>query len=141
MSVTNKIDCRVFAERLILNEMKIAVPTRDGKKIATSFKYSPYYKILNIKNGHIRYFNLLRNETGKSILNKLEGTICDICARKNLTECFCDCQVVIIRRIDHKSWDELGHMGIEVIQTDENDVDKSVEKYLKGKLLDKYNYQ
>jgi predicted Fe-Mo cluster-binding NifX family protein len=130
MSITNKIDRRFFAERLMLGEMKIAVPTKDGNQIATSFRGSPYYKILNIKNGRIKQLKIIRNAKGESDLKSQESRPYEICNSEHLTECFCDCGVVIIRRIDHKSWDELGNMGIEIIQTDEDDVDGSVEKYL-----------
>jgi predicted Fe-Mo cluster-binding NifX family protein len=61
------------------------------------------------------------------------------CSRKCIVDCFYDCQVVIIRRIDRQSWNELGHMGIEVIYTEVKEIDESVHKYVDGALIDKYN--
>jgi predicted Fe-Mo cluster-binding NifX family protein len=141
MSVSNKIDYQFFAEKMMLQDMKIVVPTKDGKQISTFFRSSPYYKILNIKDGRVKHLEVISNTSELKVSEGVNGRSCPVCRSMNIAECFCDCQVVIIRRIDHKSWDELGHMGIEVIQTDENDVDQSVEKYLDGTLQDKYNIQ
>ena len=54
---------------------------------------------------------IIRNAKGESDLKSQESRPYEICNSEHLTECFCDCGVVIIRRIDHKSWDELGNMG------------------------------
>lgn len=139
MYVSNKINRHFFIEKLMLDEMKIAIPTKDGKNIASSFRNCPYFKILNIKNGQIRKFKLIQK-------NPMDGTQKDVkdssylpCSQKCLADCFYDCQVVIIRRIDRQSWNELGHMGIEVIYTEVKEIDESVHKYLEGALIDKYN--
>lgn len=141
MFVSNKVDSRFFTENMILDEMKIAIPTKDGKQIGTSFKNSPYYKIFKIKNGQIQHYNVVRNELGNNILDDSELLKTNLYGKKCIEECFCDCQVVIIRKIDHQSWYKLGHMGIEVIQTEEKEIEESVQKYLEGALIDKYNVQ
>ena len=140
MFICNKIDRKFFTD-MIPKDMKIAIPTKDGKRIATFFKSSPYYKIVKIKKGNISNISVLRNVPGKCPFSNPESPSTDYCTNENIVECINDCQVVIIRKIDHQSWDELGHMGIEVIHTDEKSVDESIHKYLEGTLLDKFNLQ
>jgi predicted Fe-Mo cluster-binding NifX family protein len=139
MYVSNKIDSHFFIEKLMLDEMKIAIPTKDGKNIASSFRNCPYFKILKIKNGHIQKSNYIQSNPLNDTLEDANDSSCLTCTRKCLTDCFYDCQVVIIRRIDRQTWNELGHMGIEVIYTEVKEIDESVHKYLEGALIDKYN--
>jgi predicted Fe-Mo cluster-binding NifX family protein len=126
---------------MILRDMKIAIPTKDGKRIATFFRSSPYYKIIKIIDGNIRNISVLKNAPGECPFSDPNDSASTYCTMRNVVDCLNDCQVVIIRRIDHQSWDELGHMGIEVIHTDEKEVDESLEKYLEGNLIDKFNAQ
>jgi predicted Fe-Mo cluster-binding NifX family protein len=140
MPVTNKVNCQFFADKLIPKEIKIAIPTKDGKNIATFFRSSPYYKIVHIKNRQIGDVSVIKNSKMKCPFSNASDPSSHICTNKNGIDCFNECQVVIIRKIDHHSWDELGHMGIEVIQTDEKEVNESVHKYIDGVLLDKFNF-
>jgi len=140
MSVTNKLDHKFFSD-MIPKDVKIAIPTKDGKRIATFFRSSPYYKIIKIKDGNITKVSVIKNISGKCPFSDLNDSSSNYCSMKNVVDCLNDCQVVIIRRIDHQSWDKLGHMGVEVIHTDEQEVDESLEKYLEGNLIDRFNAQ
>ena len=87
MLVSNKIDGRFFTGNMILDEMKIAIPTKDGKQIGTSFKNSPYYKIFKIKNGQIQHYNVVRNELGNNILDDSELLKTNLYGKKCIEEC------------------------------------------------------
>lgn len=139
MPVKSKLNCQFFAKRIIPDELQIAIPTRDGKRIAISFRKSPYLKIFKIINRKIRNVKLIRKRPEN--YSKVESYYVkpDTSLKENGVGSCKDCQVVIIRRIDHHSWNELGYLGIEVIQTDEKEIDQSVQKYIEGTLFDKYN--
>lgn len=134
----SKLNCQFFAKRIIPDELKIAIPTRDGKRIAISFRNSPYLKIFKIINRKIGNVKIIPKRPSKYSAARSRSVPLDISSKENEIGGCKDCQVVIIRRIDHHSWNELGYLGIEVIQTDEREIDQSVQKYIEGKLFDKY---
>lgn len=139
MPISNKYIPHVYAIESGMIEFKIAVPTTDGKKIAPHFRSGPYFKIIRINNENVSDIKLVQNGDRKYNKNMLGEHLSKISTRKHLADCFSDFQIVMVHGIDHQSWFELGHMGIEVIHTDEKEVDAAVRKYLDGKLIDKYN--
>jgi predicted Fe-Mo cluster-binding NifX family protein len=48
-----------------------------------------------------------------------------------------DCSVIISHGMGRRAWQDLGAMGVEIIVTDETDVERALELYLTGDLQDK----
>jgi predicted Fe-Mo cluster-binding NifX family protein len=119
--------------------MKIAVATKDGKRLSPYFGGRSRFKIFRIKDGRIVDRYLLEN-VSDSDSNSQESK--DPCGRKsnlfqnNMDEIE-DCEVIITRRMGRYIWDKFGHMGIEVVFTKEKDAEENIRNYLSGEIFRK----
>lgn len=129
--------------------MKIAIATEDGKIISAHFGRSPYFAIYQIEEGKIVNIEMRKNTfTGHFSRGHTEhhehhggehhrhGTG-DPHTHHSVAEGLKDCQVVISHGMGRKAWEDLRARGIEMIVTDETDVEKGVEMYVTGELEDR----
>lgn len=138
--------------------MKIAVATKDGKKIA-SIRSSPMFRIYLIMDGKVQDNTTCENEYTYSYIHpdkpehgnsekpkshtyslkdndrNYKHSTSVLSVVKELE----DCGVVIFRNIGKEAWNTLGLLGKEMIMTDEREVEEAVKLYLNGKLVDKYS--
>jgi predicted Fe-Mo cluster-binding NifX family protein len=134
--------------------MKIAVATEDGKKISAHFGRSPYFAIFEIEGGKTANRSMRPNtftghfrgghgegehghgEHGHGAGEGHQHGSGDGRGHGAVAEGLGDCGVVISHGMGRAAWEDLRARGIEMIVTDERDVDTAVQKYLAGDLKD-----
>jgi predicted Fe-Mo cluster-binding NifX family protein len=124
--------------------MKIAVATEDGKTISKHFGRSPYFVIFEIERDRIINTTLRKNTfTGHFKRDHHEHQhgehhhgSGDPHKHESVAEGLIDCQVVISHGMGRMAWEDLRDRGIEMIVTDETDVESAVNKYISGDLTD-----
>jgi predicted Fe-Mo cluster-binding NifX family protein len=125
--------------------MKIAVATEDGKRISAHFGRSPYFSIFEIEAGKTTNHTLrentftghFRGHHGDSPHGEHHHGMGDLHEHQTVAEGLADCNVVISHGMRRKAWEDLRTRGIEMIVTDEIEVEKAVQKYLDGELEDR----
>jgi predicted Fe-Mo cluster-binding NifX family protein len=124
--------------------MKIAVATEQGKIISDHFGRSPYFAIFEIENGNIINQSMRQNtftghfrghHEGHQHVEHQHGTG-GTHGHDSAAEGLGDCNVVISHGMGRRAWEDLRARGIEMIVTDETEVEKAVHMYLAGKLRD-----
>lgn len=125
--------------------MKIAVATGNGSTIFGHFGRSPYFVIIEVEKNRIINRSLRKNTfTGhfqrdhhqhkNGEHHRGSG---DRHMHQSVAEGLIDCQVVISHGMGRKAWEDLRARGIEMIVTDETEVEKAVKMYISGELTDK----
>ena len=125
--------------------MKIAVATEDGKQISAHFGRSPYFAIYEIEEGRTvdrsmrenTFTGHFRGKHGNNDHGEHHHGQGDPHEHHSVAEGLGDCAVVISHGMGRKAWEDLRARGIEMIVTDETDVDTAVGKYLVGELQDR----
>lgn len=124
--------------------MKIAVATEDGKIISRHFGRSPYFAVHEINEGIVVNKEMRQNTftghfSGKyhhqNSAEHVPGSG-DGHEHHSVGEGLKDCNVVISNGMGRKAWEDLRNIGIEMIVTDETDIEKAVIMYLAGELKD-----
>jgi len=124
--------------------MKIAVATEQGKIISDHFGRSPYFAIFEIDNGKIVTQSMRQNTFTGHFRGDQEGHqhgqhhhgAGDPHDHDSAAEGLSDCNVVISHGMGRRAWEDLRARGIEMIVTDETEVEKAVQMYLAGSLRD-----
>jgi predicted Fe-Mo cluster-binding NifX family protein len=124
--------------------MKIAVATENGKLISAHFGRSPYFAIYEIEDGKIINKEMRQNTfTGhfRGGEHREHGQHGhgrgDAQGHQTVAEGLRDCKVVISHGMGRRAWEDLRARGIEMIVTDEKEVETAVKMYLAGELEDK----
>jgi predicted Fe-Mo cluster-binding NifX family protein len=125
--------------------MKIAVATEDGTRISAHFGRSPYFAIFETDQGRTINRSLRENTftghfQGRHHHEALEDHrhgAGDPHAHQSVAEGLRDCEVVISHGMGRRAWEDLRARGIEMIVTDETDVETAIQKYLNGELVDR----
>ena len=122
--------------------MKIAVATEDGKVISSHFGRSPYFAIYEIDDNKITHKEMRKNTfTGHFRNEHPQERHHDEDEHhhkhQHVAEGLKDCNVVISHGMGRRAWEDLRAKGIEMIVTDETDVEKAVKMCLAGNLEDK----
>lgn len=124
--------------------MKIAVATEDGKTISAHFGRSPFFAIYEIADGKVINKEMRRNTfTGHFRGEGAHGdghhdhSKGDEHAHKTVAEGLQDCQTVISHGMGRRAWEDLRSRGIEMIVTDETEVERALNLYLAGELKDR----
>lgn len=113
--------------------MKIAVASNDGKTISSHFGRSKGFVICEIENGKILDRKYVPNTfTGHA--QGLHHEEIHSHSHASIIENLKDCKVVISHGMGRRLYDDLMSVGINVYVTEETDVDKAVELYIKGEL-------
>jgi predicted Fe-Mo cluster-binding NifX family protein len=133
--------------------MKIAVATENEQAISQHFGRSPRFAIYEIEDGNIVGTTMRENTFTRHFREGHhhdndehnghhhahgqhrpgEG---DHHGHRSIAEGLGDCDVVISRGMGRRAWEDLRAAGIEMIVTDESDVEKAVLMYLQGNLKD-----
>lgn len=114
--------------------MKIAVASEDGKKISPHFGRAKLFVIFEIENGVIKNKEYIQNTFTGHAKGVYEIEEHHHKSHSEIIESLKDCKVVISHGMGRKLYDDLTSAGIEVCVTEETDVDKAIELYLKGEL-------
>jgi predicted Fe-Mo cluster-binding NifX family protein len=115
--------------------MKIAVASNDGKKISAHFGRTKGFVIFEIENGEIKSREYRLNTfTGHARGFSHDDPEHHKYTHPAIIEALKDCKVVISHGMGRRLYDDLTSAGIDVYVTDETDVDKAIELYLKGEL-------
>jgi predicted Fe-Mo cluster-binding NifX family protein len=122
--------------------MKIAVATEDGKTISEHFGRSPYFAVFEVENGAITNQSMRRNTFTRHFRGEHERHTQgehhhsgeDAHAHDSLAEGLGDCRAVISHGMGRRAWEDLRARGIEMIVTDETEVQRAVDLYLAGNL-------
>ena len=124
--------------------MKIAIATEDGKIISAHFGRSPLFAIYEIEDGKIVNTEMRLNTfTGHFRGDESHGDgrhdhrKGDEHAHQTVAEGLQDCQVVISHGMGRRAWEDLRNRGIEMIVTDETEVERALNLYLAGELKDR----
>jgi predicted Fe-Mo cluster-binding NifX family protein len=146
--------------------MKIAVATEDGKSISQHFGRSPFFAVYDVEDGKILnkemrpntftgHFRQGRGGPGPGGQGRGPGGQGQGRhgpgghghgaghghgggqGHRRVAEGLKDCAAVISHGMGRSAWEDLRSKGIEMIVTDETDVDKAVSKYMEGKLEDR----
>lgn len=124
---------------------KIIVSTTDGNRISRTLKGADVLKVFIVERGKI-VKKLDRLNVTTSCKRKKFGEILkannfrqkNIHPVKTIAEGIQDCEVIICRKMDRRTWKNLGHEGIEMIFTSLKDAEAAVRAYVNGKLEDEY---
>lgn len=114
--------------------MKVAVASDDGKVISSHFGRSRGFVIFEIEDGEIK--------SREYVLNTFTGHARELHHTGNhhydshaaIIENLRDCKAVISHGMGRRIYEDFTSAGIEVYVTDETDVDKAIELYIKGEL-------
>jgi predicted Fe-Mo cluster-binding NifX family protein len=125
--------------------MKIAVATEDGKLISDHFGRSPYFAIFEIEEGKATNRSMRQNTFTGHFRGKHDNGPHeehrhgrgDPQSHRSVAEGLGDCKVVISHGMGRRAWEDLRARGIEMIVTDETEVETAVQKYLSGELEDR----
>lgn len=123
--------------------MKIAVATAEGKTISAHFGRSPFFAVYEIADGKVINQEMRRNTFtghfrggahGEGHQDHRKG---DEHAHQTVAEGLQDCQTVISHGMGRRAWEDLRSRGIEMIVTDETEVERALHLYLAGELNDR----
>jgi predicted Fe-Mo cluster-binding NifX family protein len=127
--------------------MKIAVITDDGTTISRHFGRAASYKVLNVQDSKITNTELRtkpgHNEFKEDDHSRIEGSgqrhgygpIAEL-RHNRMAEVIADCQVLICRGMGSGAYDNMQAIGVRTIITDLSSIDKAVEAFLDGTIVD-----
>lgn len=124
--------------------MKIAFVTDDGKIISKHFGRAPFYLVFTLQNGNV-VSKEMRNKISHREFRAIEGSghslkgheFCLQADMKHraILEAIKDCHVVVARGMGHGAQRFLTNLGIEIILTDIEEIDRALGSYLSGCLI------
>lgn len=116
-------------------DMKIAIVSDDGKTIGSHFGRTRGFVIFEVDGNKLVKQEYLPNTfTGHA--RQMEGRQ-NIDRHGTVIKALSGCKAVISHGMGRRIYDDLINAGIEVFITDEVDVKKALELYLKGNLKDR----
>ena len=132
--------------------MKIAIVTTDGETVNQHFGRSPYYAIFSVEEGKVVDTEMRQRGTGHFAKNQDQGQHNhdhdhskghgygpgdgdkhDAMARE-----ISDCQILIAGGMGRGAYERFFSNGINVIMTDQKDIQETVKLYIDGKLKNLY---
>lgn len=120
--------------------MRIAFASADGVRIFDHFGRTPAFTILDVESGQVTHRSTRRNDFTHHAHRSSEAhDERDHASRGHgdMIGALKDCQVVISRGMGRRAWEDLRAAGIEMIVTDEVEIDRAVAAYLAGTLMDR----
>ncbi|MEG8946965.1 NifB/NifX family molybdenum-iron cluster-binding protein [Rosettibacter firmus] len=116
--------------------MKIAIASDDGNTISSHLGRTRGFIIFDVEDKEIRKQEYRTNNfTGHA--RGLEGAGHEIDRHAPILNALKDCKTVISRGMGMRIYNDLKEFGIEVFITEEMEVNKALELYLNGKLIDR----
>jgi predicted Fe-Mo cluster-binding NifX family protein len=116
--------------------MKIAIASDDGKIIASHFGRTRGFVIAEIEDKEL-VKSEYRENTFSGHARGLEGADCGIDRHRPILEALKDCQVVISHGMGRRIYDDLKNVKIDVYVTEETEVKRAIELFLKAELIDR----
>lgn len=120
--------------------MRIAIASADGVRIFDHFGRSPAFAIIDVESGQIARRTMRTNDFtphARRQPGEAHEQAHATHSHATIAEALKDCQVVISRGMGRRAYDDLRAAGIEMIVTDEVEVDSAVRRYLAGTLRDR----
>jgi len=128
--------------------MRIAVISDDGKNISKHFGRAVYYSVFTIEDGKVvskelrdRRFRHNQNMENHTHHEHVEGEphgMGQNDKHDSMAKEIGDCQVLIAGGMGRGAYLRMFENGINVIMTDENDVESAVQRYLNNELKNLY---
>lgn len=116
--------------------MKIAVASDDRKIISSHFGRTRGFVIFEVEGKEIKGQEY-RPNTFTGHVRGLEGAGHKIDRHTPILNGLKDCKAVITHGMGRRIYNDLKEIGIEVFVTDETDVNKAIDLYLSGELIDR----
>ena len=116
--------------------MKIAIASDDKKTISSHFGRTLGFVIFEVEDKNIKSQEY-RPNTFTGHARGLEGSGHEINRHTPILNALSDCKVVISHGMGRRIYDDLKGIGIEVFVTEETDVKKALDLYLRDELIDK----
>lgn len=124
--------------------MKIAVVTEDERTISQHFGRAPYYLVLTVEDGKVTgketrekagHHTFAAHHT-EAAPGEMHGYGAGAQTRHAaMAETIADCQVLIAGGMGMGAYESMRSRGIDVIVTDEENIDESVSRYIEGNLV------
>jgi predicted Fe-Mo cluster-binding NifX family protein len=115
--------------------MKIAIASDDGKTISSHFGRTKGFVVFEVEGKEIKGQEY-RPNTFTGHARGLEGKH-DADHHGPILNALSDCKVVISHGMGRRIYDDLKNANIETFITEETEVQKALEMYLNGRLVDK----
>jgi predicted Fe-Mo cluster-binding NifX family protein len=116
--------------------MKIAIASDDEKIISSHFGRTKGFVMFEVEDKAIKNREY-RPNTFTGHARGLEGAGHELDRHTPILNALKDCKVVITHGMGRRIYDDLKGIGVEVFVTDETDVNKALDLYLCGELVDK----
>lgn len=123
--------------------MKIAVVTEDNVTVSQHFGRAPYYMVYTVEDGKVAE-NETRDKAGHHTFAANRGNETHDehhgfgagaqTRHAAMAAAIADCQVAIAGGMGMGAYENLKHLNIEVIVTDEENIENAVSRYLAGNL-------
>lgn len=119
-----------------MNTLKIAIPSDDERTIASHFGRTRGFTIFEIEGKEIKHQEYrLNNFTGHA--RGLAEAGHEIDRHGPILTALQDCGVVIAHGMGRRIYDDLRAFGIATYITAETDIEKALDRYLEGRLVDR----
>jgi predicted Fe-Mo cluster-binding NifX family protein len=128
--------------------MKIAIVTNNGSTVSQHFGRAPYYKIFEVENNKVKNIYLRERRTGHFAPGGIQhnheqqqetsaghGYGQDAQNRHTtMVQELSDCNVLIAGGMGMGAYENFRSSGLEVILTDQRDINDALDTYLRGDL-------
>jgi predicted Fe-Mo cluster-binding NifX family protein len=122
--------------------MRIAIASADGVRIFHHFGRTPSFAIIEVESGQVTRRTIRTNDFTPHAqrapgADRHHDHHHATHGHAAIAEALKDCQVVISRGMGRRAYEDLRAAGIEMIVTDEVQVESAVSRYLAGTLTDR----
>jgi len=141
-------DGKHFSQAFIKKElnMKVAVITDDGKTISQHFGRAPYYLVLTIEEGKV-VSREMRDKMGHTHFSAHPHTeVPDTSGHGrdagshgkhvSMAQTISDCTALICGGMGMGAYESMRQLNIQPLVTEEREIDKAVQDFIDGKLID-----
>jgi predicted Fe-Mo cluster-binding NifX family protein len=115
--------------------MKIAIASDDERTISSHFGQTRGFVVFEVEGKGVKNREY-RPNTFTGHARGLEGAGHEIDRHGPILSALSDCKIVIAHGMGRRIYDDLKNAGIEVFVTDETDVQRAIDSYLQGELID-----
>lgn len=116
--------------------MKIAIASDDERIISSHFGQTRGFVVFDVEGKEVKNREY-RPNTFTGHARGLEGAGHEIDRHGPILSALSDCKAVISHGMGRRIYDDLKGAGIEAFVTDETEVERTIELYLKGELIDR----
>ena len=116
--------------------MKIAIASDDERTISSHFGQTRGFVVVEVEGKEVKNREY-RPNTFTGHARGLEGAGHEIDRHGPILSALSDCKAVISHGMGRRIYDDLKGAGIEVFVTDETEVQKALDLYINGELIDR----